>query len=384
MFVGRHYETGTLANALGCKESLVLGASGGIAFGCFIFEYSGHLPHVALLTRNTFSPFERALDNLGVRRTLFETVKPDKGVENLRRELDFGHTVIAWADAFSLRHSGLDPTQMWMMRPVHVLGYEGDDYLIADGAKQPIAIPASEFEAARARVKKDRFRIITVERPDEAMWKVGLASAIETCADLYLDKPAAAAAHNFGIAGLRHWAKMLRDKRTAQSWTRRFEPGPKLVQALAGTYGQPGVWSWIETWGTEPAADRGTFAAFLRDAAGILAIPDLNPLADLADSSAGHWSRLADQAMPDAIPQFEALKRLRRAHRDLRYERGRNAVDELAAMRAEMHALIESLSSESTPLADLRDQILDEMAATLDEIGEVEARLATGLRNAVS
>jgi hypothetical protein len=63
---GRHSETGSIHNALALQgikaphtgkpysEALLLGISGGIAFGYFTFEYKGYLPHVALLTRNTF------------------------------------------------------------------------------------------------------------------------------------------------------------------------------------------------------------------------------------------------------------------------------------------------------------------------------------------
>ena len=79
-FEGKHYETGTLTNALAAlgavdphtgkpySEALALGASGGIAFGYFVFEYKGQLPHVALLTRNTFAPFEPMLDQLAIKR----------------------------------------------------------------------------------------------------------------------------------------------------------------------------------------------------------------------------------------------------------------------------------------------------------------------------
>jgi len=79
-FEGVHSTTGTITNCLRAmgtidaqtmrpySEALVLGASGGIAFGYFVFEYKGQLPHVSILTRNTFTPFARALDNLAIRR----------------------------------------------------------------------------------------------------------------------------------------------------------------------------------------------------------------------------------------------------------------------------------------------------------------------------
>jgi hypothetical protein len=67
---GRHYETGTLRNAWALRgaraphtgqpysEALLLGVSGGITFGYFTFAYTGELPHMALLTRNTFDAFD--------------------------------------------------------------------------------------------------------------------------------------------------------------------------------------------------------------------------------------------------------------------------------------------------------------------------------------
>ena len=75
-FDGVHYETGTLHNILayqGVKaphtgkaisEALLLGVSGGITVGYFTFEYTGYLPHIALLTRNTFTPLETIFDRL--------------------------------------------------------------------------------------------------------------------------------------------------------------------------------------------------------------------------------------------------------------------------------------------------------------------------------
>lgn len=75
-FDGIHYETGCVHNALayqGLKmphtksapsEALLLGLSGGITFGYFSFAYKGFDPHVALLTRNTFNPFETMLNRL--------------------------------------------------------------------------------------------------------------------------------------------------------------------------------------------------------------------------------------------------------------------------------------------------------------------------------
>ena len=94
-FNGRHWETGSIHNALtlqGIKaphtggpysEALLLGISGGITFGYFTFEYKGYLPHVAMLTRNTFSPFSTMLERLGIAQDVQQTSKPDIAEKNL-------------------------------------------------------------------------------------------------------------------------------------------------------------------------------------------------------------------------------------------------------------------------------------------------------------
>jgi Butirosin biosynthesis protein H, N-terminal len=162
-YPGRHYETGTIANtllAMGAldprtnqpfSEADVLGASGGIAFGYFVFEYDGYLPHVALLPRNTFDPFNRALDNLGVRREVRESTSEEKGEANLRRELDMGNSVLVWADLFSMPFLQTSRKDMWMMSPVLVVGFEDGAYQVVDGTQKPF--PMSPEELIKAGVE---------------------------------------------------------------------------------------------------------------------------------------------------------------------------------------------------------------------------------------
>src|SRR5438046_1574642 len=112
-FKGRYFDTGTICNALACRggtaphtgqpysEALLLGVSGGITFGYFVFQYKGWLPHVALMTRNTFNPFQTILDRLGIVQDLHETIQPDRGMTNLVEALESGSPAIVWADIFS-------------------------------------------------------------------------------------------------------------------------------------------------------------------------------------------------------------------------------------------------------------------------------------------
>src|SRR5579864_8719866 len=98
-FQGRSFETGTICNALSCREvaaphtgkpfseALLLGVSGGITFGYMVFQYKGWSPHVALLTRNTFNPFQTIINRLGIIQETQETLDPKRGLANLIRAL---------------------------------------------------------------------------------------------------------------------------------------------------------------------------------------------------------------------------------------------------------------------------------------------------------
>jgi len=234
-FFGRHYESGTIANALLAmgavnprtgqpySEALALGASGGIAFGYFVFEYKGSLPHVALLGRNTFSPFERTLDNLAIRRESRETTDGLRAEKNLRLELDTGNAAIVWADSYSLSYTGLSCQEpMWAMRPLLVVGQEGPNFLVVDSPREPFPISSEELAHARGKVKKDRNRMVVLEAPDPAGLAEGLVKGIETCLALFLDKPPAGSPNNFGITGMRHWSKMLVDDKNQKGWPFRW------------------------------------------------------------------------------------------------------------------------------------------------------------------
>lgn len=75
-FAGRHWETGSVHNHWAYRrfvaphtkqpysEALLMGISGGIVMGYFSFAYAGYEPHVAILTRNTFDPWDTLLTRL--------------------------------------------------------------------------------------------------------------------------------------------------------------------------------------------------------------------------------------------------------------------------------------------------------------------------------
>ncbi|CAN5407158.1 hypothetical protein BH11ARM1_BH11ARM1_15320 [soil metagenome] len=384
-FVGRHYETGMIINTLvamgvNASEAMALGASGGIAFGYFVFEYTGNLPHVALLTRNTFSPFERTLDNLGIRRETRETTNIDKADKSLRLELDAGNPVLVWADMFSLPYNDLNPEQMWLMSPVLVVGQVENDFLVVDGTSTPFRVPAEQLMSARARIKKDRFRIMVLEKPDESRLKEGLEAGIRTCAALFLDKPPAGTAKNFGIAAIQNFAQMLTNSKDAKGWPRTFPSGPRLAQALVGRGFQPGVFDWIQTWGTGDGADRQTYAEYLDEASKVIG-KDFGASATAFRQSHLLWRELAEAAMPSSLPLLKEMKDLKIKYRSLRSALP-ESFDHRKEIKAELQEKWEQVSA-SDFLATADAEIRETMAGLALQIVGIEEQAIRSLRAAI-
>ena len=151
------------------SEALLLGVSGGIAFGYFTFEYKGYLPHLAMLTRNTFNPFSTILERLGIAQDIQQTNKAEIAEKNLRDALDTGLVPIVWADQFSLSYNDVEPSDvMWGMMPLLVVESDHNTVTIADRSSQPFHVSREEFTKAHGRVKDGKYRLITLDAPQPA------------------------------------------------------------------------------------------------------------------------------------------------------------------------------------------------------------------------
>jgi hypothetical protein len=234
-FAGRHYETGTLANAFAhmgaiaphtgkpYSEELLLGVSGGITFGDFLFDYKGHDPMCKLLTRNTFDPFDTALSRLGVPQHVRRFANAAKADAGLMEALEGNKPAIVWADHYSLPFTGHAPnTAWWAMQPLLVYGYDGVTALAAADPPVPCHIAAADLRAARARVGKERHRLLTLETPDPRKLTDAVQKGIWQCVSLFTDKPPKGAVENFGLSAMKHWAAMLTNTRNVKSWVRFF------------------------------------------------------------------------------------------------------------------------------------------------------------------
>jgi len=235
-FPGRSFDTGTLCNAFFARgvtaphtgkpysEALLLGVSGGIAFAYMVFQYKGWPAHLSLLTRNTFHPLETMVERLGVIQETKETTDPQRAHTNVVEALEHETPAVVWADVFSLPYTNLPSIpNVWAMMPVVVHAFARETFYLADRSKAALKVSAEELTAARARVKKDRFRLATFSAPDPKKLPQAVAAGPRQCIDLYSGTGAPRGhAAAFGLSGFQKWAEMLENTRSKDCWTRVF------------------------------------------------------------------------------------------------------------------------------------------------------------------
>ncbi|MEM6283754.1 MAG: BtrH N-terminal domain-containing protein [Chloroflexota bacterium] len=383
-FAGRHPETGTVRNILAYQgvtaphtgkpitEALLIGISGGVAFGYFTFEYEGYPPHIVLLTRNTFDPLETLFERLAIPRDTLHTTSAKKGTANLLDVLASGRPAMVWADKFSLAYNTIPYDEKnWAVGPVVVFGLDDDNAHLADRANVPVIVPADELQTARERIKKYKFRVMSLDTPDMSKLPATVSKGIWKCISLYTDAPPQGKKTNFGLAALEHWAKMLTNTRNKQSWTRYFAPGDRLWMALAGNTTQPGVFSWIMN-SPGNSAERGMYADFLDEAAVIVEKPDLRESAAHFWALESEWTTLAGIVLPGDVPLFaEAAKLLTKKHNAF-MERGADALAEIQDMNARLGAIGEVVAADF-PLSETEVRAyLEQLSAQVMKIHDME------------
>ena len=393
---GRHWETGSIHNALAMQgvkaphsgkpysEALLLGVSGGIAFGYFTFEYKGFLPHVALLARNTFNPFPTILERLGIAQDIQQTNKAETAEKNLQNTLESGLYPILWADQFSLPYNCLPADEpMWGMMPILALESDGKAVTVADRSSQPFHVPMPELTRARGRVKDDKYRLVTLDAPQPAKLAGAVHKGICQAISLFTEEPPRGGRQNFGFAAYEKLAELLVNTRNKQSWERFFAPGVRMYHALAGSPVQPGAYHWINTWGSAGGAERGLYADFLLEAAQILKRPALNGAADKFRESYKLWLAFADALLPTDVPLLGESKKLIQKKQDLFVEKGETALPEIKQIHTRLHELLKQ-SESNFPLsnaqaADLRANLRD----ILLKIKAVEEQAVDLLQHAI-
>lgn len=357
-FGGRHWETSSVQHVLayqGVKaphtgqpfsEALLLGASGGIVFGYFLFAYEGYDPHLALLTRNTFDPMQTMLEHLGIVQDIAQTSTAAQGEQNLIDALENGQPAIVWADWFSLPYNALPYDENnWGIFPLVVYGYEDGVAYLADRADVSLQVSADDLMKARARVKKERFRVMTLDMPGVDKVIQAVHRGIWETISLYTEKPPMGRAENFGLLAYQEWATMLTNTRNKRGWSRFFPPGRELFAALAGRPWQPGAFTWVRS-ADGDGAERGLYADFLDEAAIILEKPEIKDVAAQFREARDAWITLSEALLPDDIPLLKEMKALLLERGWLFKTEGAAALDRIRSIDTRWEEIREAVSAD--------------------------------------
>jgi len=388
-FGGRHWETGSVHNVLAYQqvkipetgqaisEAMLMGISGGAAFGYFVFDYKDTDPYLSLLSRNTFDPLDTLLERLAIPQDRVHTADAGKGERNLIDVLEGGRPAIVWADQFSLPYNALPADeQMWAMMPIVVYGYQDGKVNIADRAGRPLSATAADLATARARVKKDKFRVLALGAPDLNKLPGAIQKGIWQCITLYTEAPPKGGRNNFGFAAYKNWAEMLTNTRNKLSWERLLAPGSRMFAALAGFGYQPGAFGWACTFPSNQVDDRRLYADFLDQAALILGRPKLKRAGEQFRVSSEAWRELSEALLPDDVPLLKEAKELLLLRRDLFLKQGRRALDDITAANRELRQ-IRALAAHDFPMGD------QEVTAMRERLAEQVMRISDIEREAI-
>lgn len=391
-FEGLHWETGSIRNYfdyIGVKaphtnepytEALLYGISGGAVVGYFTFFYEGYDPIVAILTRNTFNPMDKVFERLGINQNIQHTSKPEKGYKNLVDALENGTPAITWADIFSLPYNNApQDEQMWGMQPILLYGVdqgEGKVY-ISDRSRKPLLITLNELEAARARVKKDKFRIMTPDAPNPDKLESAVQMGIWDSIKLFTEAPPKGAKTNFGLAALQHWAKLLVNPKQRRSWEKEMPAGEKMFAGLISAYER------IKTFGHDSNAEREPFADFLDEASLILDNSALPKVASQFRHSAQAWDALSVSLLPDEVEPFKESRELIQKKHDLFLNQGMAGMDEIRSINKRLETIKAEVGKDfpldSLQVETMRENISEHVLA----VHEIEKQAVKELREAM-
>jgi hypothetical protein len=288
------------------SEAMTYGLAGGIGIGVFSFFYEKEdVATFFLAGRHLWHDHQAYLSNaltrLGLAPQIRESGTAKAAAAALREVLSDGRPCVAWVDMALLPHRSLP--ESWAGGAYHVVTvYRIDDgtTLIGDLTDEPVPIPEGVLTAARGRIKKDRYRLLTVGPSGGPVDLVAsIRDGLRACQrGLTGEGGVKSAKANFSLTALERWADRLGDAGGKDSWERVFAPGKRLWSGLVS------ILRCVEYWGTGGGLGRPLFAEFLTEAADVLKDARLRALAGRYADLGRQWSELAQAALPKDVPAF--------------------------------------------------------------------------------
>ena len=260
-FAGLHPETSALrilATHAGLRdestgrpisEEIALAAGGGLGAGVFAFHYAKEqFSSLYLAGRSSWEdgrPFmEGAARRLGLEPRVVETGSAKAADRDLRAALEAG-PVAAWVDSVELgyraapaEHSGGG------YHVIVVYGIDGDTAIVGDLAAEPIELPIADLARARARIAKQKNRLLSVAAATERGEPPDVAAAALGGLEAGAEALATERRRNFSLAAFEDLARRMHGSSGADSWSRVFPRGRLLWSGLSSLH------RFVETYST--------------------------------------------------------------------------------------------------------------------------------------
>lgn len=358
------------------SEAMAFGIGGGIGAGVFAFHYekedfSSFFIAGRHLWQDEKSYLEQGFARLGLRSQINESGGAKAGLAALQSALKKG-PLVAWVDMAHLPYRAL-PAYFSGGGYHIVVVYEvdGSSARVGDLADAPFTVSLDEFATARGRIKKDKQRILSVEKSRPLDLKQAVIEGLRAChAGLTGSRQA-----NFNLKAFGDWGERLYGSKTRESWDQVFPLGHRLWQGLRSVH------EYTEHYGTGGGLQRPMFAEFLEEAGKTLKLPRLNQLSQRYTALGRRWSELADAALPDRVPAFKRGKALLARKSELLMSGG--TADEIRAVWEELAELTEEMKKQF-PLAKAEgDEIRKDLQSRVRDIYREETKAHEELGNLV-
>ncbi|MEV0396690.1 BtrH N-terminal domain-containing protein [Polymorphospora rubra] len=376
---GVHPESANLANVLAhhrvrhaggpLSEAMLFGIGGGLGAGYILWEFAAHRTcWVTLGFRNrwqyqTWTP--DTLARLGIPADVHRTAGARGAAAALDAALDAGRPAIVLPDRqlvgywhLPAHHDGHGG------HPVVAYARAGTGIRVDDRNLRPLTVDRADLDRARGRVVSYK-NLLVEARPaaglelDDATVRGAVVAGLADCA-AHLSAPSA----SFSLPAWRKWSRLMTDGRNAKGWPKVFADGAGLTGALLS------VWEGVSPAGITGGHLRGLYAAFLREAAGLLDVPELVEVAGAFDAAAGAWHGVAEAAFPASVPVFARM-------RELTAELGGAVVADGDAGRDTAAAAAAALQDLSRTYADHPPLTRDEVTTLFTATGEALASAHT-------
>jgi hypothetical protein len=364
------------------SEAMLFGIAGGVGIGiCSFFYEKANTATFFIAGRHLWQDdlayLRQVCGRFDARPVVHETTGARAAEQALRDALEEYGPCVAWVDFAHLPHRAMPA--VWSGGCYHVVTVYRIDAaagtaLVGDLTDEPVAVPLADLAAARARIKKQKHRLLSLppssRTPDlPALVRDGLRACHHGLTGGTGWKNCRTP---FSLEAVRLWGEHLYGSKAKERWERVFAPGLPLWRGLVSVY------DFIEHFGTGGGLCRPLFADFLTEAAGALRDPALRGLAARYAELGRGWSALADAALPDDVPAFREAKAL--CARKAELTRRGGSPDEVRAAWDRLGEL-ERRAASRFPLpdgrcAELRASLQARVLALYE--GEVAAHTALG------